>query len=843
MGRSIALVPIMNNGKNTILSLVAAKNSKIDFKNLQDKKSVDYVAKNSPLTEEQVEISREIVERFCNGAERQVVETIQGSGKSKGVCVAINYLIDRNNAANFAYFSHTHENKLSETFEDLTQKDRIIDPFTAEEIVVEDKAEVFYLKGLDRFIEERREELGIPENQPLGIYEKSDGSPTILKKLHKDQGLPLNLVLSALGNQIPDYEDILEDWNQENVLAKRAAENKNQALVTVAPKELREKDLFQENEFKQFLDEADYNDTQLVELKFDRGLIAEWIDKEVGDDETSDILKKNMAQFAEKICLPVLQELEEFSLNNKPERKIKQLKPEERILRAKDRDGNLYCSQSIDLFESPEAIWGGKGLESEQVRSNLNRYFQYEIVEDEIKRLIEDGRITEARKIYSFKQYAQKIFTFLDYGTFLCEKHAYNQGVNPGKNPFGEHNECHLFTIKNGIDDIFERVFLRNENISVLSASLEEDWFDSKLKRFKNNFDLDFEPFYNFETIEKDMEVNISIRPVKRMHKKSRAASGSKDIYYEYDKFFQRRINENPDREAVSPLDMNTGSLSWASNVLGSNEGEGAVDLFLFFTYSPPSSELVKVYADMTGEFPPLEFDDDEDGFWHSGWLSSDIPEEYVQKTGYERSGYKLKELDMAHKCLVSSHINDAIYRMREHYDSKKTVYLIGLTTEHIEEEFDGVVLEEWRMDDLVSYLIVDDERKQMEQFEGEPFREFTDWIEKNHYNFDQINSKVLARKIGRKMGWSIKEGVIQLPHEKKVFQNISKNEWVKWKEEFIERKGDDLAPDTVDKTLPDNEGDFEYGGGYVEVKIEKEKQGVAPQLVKYYKFYEAENN
>lgn len=819
---------------------MAAKNSKIDFENLEGKKSVEHVAENSPLTGEQVEISREIVERFCNGAQRQIVKTIQGSGKSKAVCVAINYLIENTEITNFAYFSHTHKNKLSETFKDLTEKDRITNPFTAEEIVVGEKAQVVYLKGLDRFIEERRDELGIPENQPLGIYEKSDGSPTILKKLYKDRGFPLNIVLSAVGNQVPDYEDILEEWIQKNIRANKAADKEKQVLVTVAPKELREKDIFQDNRFKRFLDEADYNDAELIDLKFDRGIIAEWKDEEIGDSKTPDKVKENISNFGEEICLPIIQKLEHFSLNEMPKRKVKNLSPDRRIFRAEDINRNLYCSQSINLFSLEEA-WDGKGLNPKHVRSNLRHYFRPKKIDREVKRLLEQGKHNEAEKLFKVKKYANKIESFLDYGTFFCEKHSYKQEIEPGKNPFGEHNECHLFTIKNGLDDLLEDLFLDNRNISILSASMEEEWLKAKLNRFKNNFYLGLEPFYTFEIIERDMEVNISIRPVKRMHKKSRAASGSKDVYYEYDNFFAEKINQDPDREAVSPLKMETGCLSWGSNVLGSNDGEGTKELFLFFTYSPPSSELIKLYADMTGDFPPLDFS--EKGFRHRGWLKSSVPEEYVEKRNYERVGYKLKELDIAHKCLVSSHINDAIYRMREHFDNEKTVYLIGLTTEHIEEEFEGKVMEEWRMDDLVSYLVVEDEQTQLERFEGKPFQEFINWIEKSHYNFDQINSNVLAEKIGKRMKWSIKEGIIELPHAKKVFQNIPKNEWIKWKKEFIQKKGDELAPDTVDKTLFEKEGEFEYGGGYVKVKIEKEKQGAAPNPVKYYKFYKVENN
>jgi hypothetical protein len=850
----------MDNGNTTIKSLMDStenvEDKHIDFEELDSTKTVEEVADGTDkLTKEQIRISRSIVDKYVNVEASQVLKTIQGSGKSKAVAVAVYYLIEKLDVDNFVYYSNIHDNKLSETVEDLTKEDRITDPFTGEDIVVGDRAEVRYLKGLDRHIKERRDELGIPKNKPIGIYEKENEEPTLLKKLYEDMQWPLDLVLKI--TEVPDYEGILEEWDKYSIETSDLADS-DTPLVVVAPKELRNKSMFQENSWKQYYDEQDYTDTKVYSVEFNEGRINLWKEGlELEEGKLRECVEK-IGKFSEEIWA----ELNEYSLNSKKADEVKEIPAEERVARWKD-DGNLLAAKRINLFDTTENFQEDRGFEPtltknkiEGIKKDLEMTWgDSDLITDKVEDLADEEKFEKANKLLKVKERIQTLEQFLKYGTFMSETHNYNADkAKSGKTPFTSNDreiECHLWTIKNGFDDVIEDMFIEEKDVNILSASLVEEWMRLKMDRFEKNFSEDYDLpedlFKSTKIWREDMEVNLKLRLVRRPWKATRTVPDLQTMR-DYDGCFKERINNNPERGAISPLDtddspgMETGELSWNSDAEGSNELAGVEELFLFFTYTPPTEEFVKVYADIMGELPPLGYNEHAES---QNYKEFNIPEELVEKNDmHERKGFTEHELDVVHKCMVNTHINDGLLRGREHHKDK-TVYLLGLETDHILEKFDGEVLDRWRLDDLIAHMIVQDE--ELDRFQNKPDQELIDWIEEKRYDIDGIHPKTLKNKIIiESEDLTLDEGIIKenLTDKQRIFRRSPKDEWLEWREEFMSaiEDGKPKSENKIKEELPKEEGEYEFGDGKVIVEITEKERGALSMPIPRYKFCKGEN-
>lgn len=848
----------MNNGNTTIKSVlesdenVAIENLKnIYFDRLESTKSVKEVCKleNVNLTEEQLRISRNIVRMYVNGDIRQVLKTIQGSGKSKAVPVAIYYIIKKLGSRNFVYFSNVHDNKLSETFNDLTKEGRIIDPFTGEDIVIEDYAKVKYLKGLDRFIEEKKHQKNI--EHPLGIYKKENGDPTLLKKLYKDMGWPLKLVLRVINKKnTPDYHRILKEWRDKNEEVKDSA-GSEEALVVVAPKELKQKKMFKEYSWKQFYDEVDYTDTRITSVKFEEGRINQWKEGfELEDGELKECVKE-VGEFSERIW----NELEGYSFNQRTHRNIENISPEKRVARWRD-EGQLCVTQRINLFDQTEIFKEFRGFDPGVTKEKINKIkkmlklgesckeYEFDLITKKMNEFVKDGYHEEANSLLKVKERISNLEQLLRHGVFMAESHNYkSEKVKAGKVPFNSNNnalECRLWTINNGFDEVLKDMFIFERDVSILSASLVEDWMKLKMDRFRDNYSSDADIPNNLYQCTRfwreDMEVNLEIRPVRRVYNKSRTVPGN-EILEGYDNFLKHRINDDSERGAISPKNMKTGKLSWNSNAEGSNDLAGVNELFSLFTYVPPTEEFIKLYADMVGNLPPLEYNKHAES---KSYKEFNIPEDFVEKNDLgERNGFTEFELDVVHKCLVDSHINDGVLRGREHFKNK-TVYLLGLETDYVLKEFDGEVKNRWRLDDLVAYLITRDEN--LEQFKQGSLEDFVKWIETNNYDFDGIRSRTLAGKIIERSDELALDGKIikeKLTDKQRIFRRAPKDQWLDWEKEFMEslKDGRPKSNSKINELLPEKVGCHEFGDGEVKVeKIDKEL-GATSRPIRRYKF------
>lgn len=800
---------------------------------------------DSPFSKrEEVEASREYVRRFVNNPHHVLAKGTQGSGKSKAVIVAIYYRIKYSDCTNFVYSAKSYEQKLDEVWEDVNGEGGIIDPFTGEEIEFDSEVKTKFPKGLNKLMEEEREARSLPKNEPLGIFvDRETGEKTEFAEVCEKVGRREALKYAKWPE---DNFGVLEEWKDTKEEVGDLAET-DMPLIVVTPNAMRERmSVFRKQDWDSYVDEIDYEDRKTRTLDLDGGMARELEEGELFRDETDNELV-NKAESLGRVMKMILDGCKDFSLNNMSPKEIKKSRMKawrEQVGRNGKQD--LHISRRVNLFEGgPLGL--DDGLDRGTMRFILDsiyhpgRYWKSahdgtkslpELIEEEIKALLEEGELEQAGRVNELKRVWNKIRDMERYGVFMNEKHDYgSEEVKSGLTPHeidGEKQEALLMTLKHDFDKLFDRGFKNGNRLRILSASVEEEWFRRKVDRYERANNLVNEDLNDyFEYVEPELEENFKIKIVERWQRGSWAMGKRSSEFGKFSEVFRPYIEGDEDRHAVIPKKMkedyswNEESVNcWASDVLGSNDAEGKKELFLCYTYVPPEIESVMTYVDIEGAFPSLDYENGR----------SQIPEEYVEVDGRQRTGYSNPDvegessLSVAYKCQVETHIDDAVRRLRELYDEDKVVHLMCQPTQNIEEMNDRV--EGIRTWELLADVIVEIAGEELERFVGETKTELIKWIKEEDFDLGSPADK-MAGEIGKRMNWVIVDGVIEKKQteEERLTECIPEGKWLSWRE-VLEYSpfGHKRSKVIVDRLVS------------VEVE-EKEKPGPVPEKVKQYKF------
>jgi hypothetical protein len=844
----------MDNGNTAIKSLLEEETDinlektvePVNFDEINDLKTIqDMVEGDNPFSKkEEVEASREYIRQFVNNPHHVLAKGTQGSGKSKAVIVAIYYLIEHGRCMNFVYSAKSYDQKLDEVWEDVNGKGGIIDPFTGKEIEFGSEVKTRFLKGLDKLMDEEREARGLPKNEPLSIFvdretEEKTEFAEVCDKVGRQEAL-------KYAEDPEDDFDVLKEWRNTKNEVRDLAKTDN-PLIVITPNAMRKTmSIFSKQDWDSYADEIAYEDRNTRTLDLDGGTARELKEGKVFREETDDELI-NKAEILGKAMEMILEGCKDFSLNNMSQKEVKksEMKAWRQQIKRNDKK-ELHISRRVDLFEGG-ALGLDDGVDRGMMRFTIDniyhpgRYWKSiydgtkslpELIESEVEALLEEGEIEQAGRVNDLKWLWNTIRDMERYGVFMNEKHDYgSEEVKSGLTPHKidrEKQEALLMTLKHDFDNLFDQGFKDGNRLRILSASVEEEWFRRKVDRYERANNLADEDLNDyFEYVAPELEENFQIKKVERWQKGSWAMGKRSGEFSKFSGAFRPYIEGDENRHAVIPKNMkkkynwDEESVNcWNSDVLGSNDAEGKDELFLCYTYVPPEIESVMTYVDIEGEFPSLEY---EQG-------NSQIPEEYVEVEGRQRTGYRNPDvegessLSVAYKCQIETHIDDAVRRLRELHDEDKTVYLMCQPTQNIEEMHDRV--EEIRTWELLADMIMETEGGELDRFVGETKNELIKWITEEGFDLGSPADKT-AEEIGKRMNWIVVDEVIekQQTEEERLTERMPKDKWLSWNE-------------VREKSPFGHERSKEIISSLEEVEVEeKEKPGPADDKIEKYKF------